>query len=96
MILRRATDRAMSMRVPNLNYILLNNFEDIKANHFFQSQELLKGKSMCDICLNDSYSVIVAVDKWESFDKVCEGSVVHEIISKDKVRKDIFENVGFY
>ena len=37
LILRRATDRAMMMRVPNLNYILLNNFEDIKSKHFFQS-----------------------------------------------------------
>ena len=35
LILRKITDMSMSMRIPNLKYIFLNNFENIKEKDFF-------------------------------------------------------------
>jgi len=35
LILRKITDKSMGMRIPDLNYIFLNNFEDIKEKDFF-------------------------------------------------------------
>ena len=95
-MLRRATDKLMSMRIPTLSYIMLKNFDDIKNEDFFQSQELLKGKSICEICINDPYSVTMAVENWEKFSKEQSGSIIHSISSSDKVRKDIFKFVGFH
>ena len=37
LILRKITDMSMSMRIPSLKYIFLNNFADIKQKDFFQN-----------------------------------------------------------
>ena len=47
----------MGMRIPDLKYIVMNNFEDLKKRDFFQCQEILEGKSLCDICITDPYAV---------------------------------------
>ena len=39
------------MKIPNLGKHVLNSFEDIKKKEFFLKQEVLKGKSFCDICI---------------------------------------------
>ena len=47
----------MRLRIPDLSYIVLNSFEDLKNKDFFQSQTILKGQSICDICITDQKSV---------------------------------------
>ena len=39
------------MKIPNLGKHVLNSFDDIKKKEFFLAQEVLKGKSFCDICI---------------------------------------------
>lgn len=56
-MLEKLSKKIMNMRMPDLKYIIMNNFELLKVNSFFQSQELLQGKSICDICLNDMETV---------------------------------------
>lgn len=90
MVLRKATDAMLGMKRPDLNYISLNNFEDMKANDFFQCQELLGGKSICDISLNDPYSISIAVERWESMSKTCTGSIINFISKGDNVRRQTF------
>jgi hypothetical protein len=45
------------MRIPDLEYVALNSFEELQAKNFFQSQEILQGKSICEISLSDCESV---------------------------------------
>jgi hypothetical protein len=40
---------------------MLTNFQDLKKDNFFKTQEMLFGKSMCDIHLNDDASISAAV-----------------------------------
>lgn len=40
---------------------MLTNFQDLKKDNFFKTQEILFGKSMCDIHLNDDASISSAV-----------------------------------
>lgn len=48
----------MRQRIPDLEYIVLNSFEDLKRKDFFRSQLILQGKSLCDICITDQRAVL--------------------------------------
>ena len=54
--------QVLMMRRPDLEYLLLNTFERLRRQDFFIAQELLYGKSICDICLNTPKYVIEALD----------------------------------
>lgn len=56
-ILETLSKKIMNMRLPDINFIVMNNFEQLKMNFFFQSQQLLQGKSICDICINEMQTV---------------------------------------
>ena len=43
----------LAMRKPDLEYVLLNSFESLSKKDFFTPQEILNGKSLCDISLSD-------------------------------------------
>lgn len=47
----------LHLKQADLEYLLFNDFEKIKDNDFFQSQEILFGQSICDLCLNDPVSI---------------------------------------
>jgi hypothetical protein len=49
------------MKVPDMEYLILNTFDDIKENYFFQPQYILGGKNICDICLSDATSVQLGI-----------------------------------
>jgi hypothetical protein len=40
------------MRRIDFEYLLLNTFDSLIEKDFFVSQEILNGKSICDICLS--------------------------------------------
>ena len=53
------------MRKPSLDYMLMNTFDSLKKTDFFSSQEILKGQSICDICLSDPVSIKYALDEYD-------------------------------
>lgn len=53
-VLQMAQEHVLKMRQPDLELMILQQFNDIVKKEFFQSQEILQGKSLCDICLSDS------------------------------------------
>jgi len=63
-----------SMRKPDLEYVLLNSFHTLLRQDFFTPQEILYGKSLCDICLSDPQKIKHGVDtlreQLEGVDKV--------------------------
>ena len=43
----------LNMILPDLKYLVLNTFDDIKEKHFLKKQELLEGKSLFDISIKN-------------------------------------------
>jgi len=56
-MLRSVQENIVEMRRPDLRYLLMNTFDSLKEKHFFVLQEVLKGRSICDICLSDTKTI---------------------------------------
>lgn len=69
-VLKRALDLMMTMRIPDLEYLALHSFNELKLKDFFRPQEILLGKSICDICLSEPETIKMAFDEFKrNFDK---------------------------
>ena len=84
------------MRTPDLEFLTLNDFEDIKRSDFFRTQEILFGKSVMDICLSDSDSVRDALNFFNHKNVYNKGSIMEMITKGDQVRRDTFKDINFY
>lgn len=74
----------------------MNNFEDLKEKDFFSSQEMLNGKSICDICLNDPYAITNALEKFDTCGIVGgSNSILEALTGQDRFRRKIFEDMGY-
>ena len=72
------------MRIPDLDLLILNRFDDLKIQDFFQSQEILLGKSICDICLSEPDSINKAIKEYNyENNQRSEGSVIEYITKND-------------
>ena len=56
-VLRQVQLIMLGMRTPDLEFLALNDFDDIKKSDFFRMQEILYGKSIMDICLSDPEAI---------------------------------------
>ena len=56
-VLQHCQDIILRMKSPDLEHLVLNDFEALKKNSFFNSQEILLGKSICEICLSDPETI---------------------------------------
>ena len=86
------------MRVPDLEYIVMNTFEDIKKRDFFQTQEILQGKTICDISLSDPKAVKEALNTHlllKEEDKCSKQSILQFITQGDHYRNSMFSQIGF-
>ena len=61
-ILRSVQENIIEMRRPDLHYLLMNTFDTLKKNDFFVLQEVLDGRSICDICLSDTKTIKEALN----------------------------------
>jgi hypothetical protein len=77
----------LTMRICTLDFLVLNTFEDMRKDSFFQPQEFLVGKSLCDISLNDTLAVKRALSDRVEDDYVCPGSIMDYLVKDDQVRK---------
>ena len=57
------------MRKPDLEYVLLNSFKKLLKIDFFTPQEILYGKSICDICLTDPKNIQEALQNYNKDDE---------------------------
>jgi len=64
-VLRRVQLICLGMRKPDLEYLVLYDFDEIKKRNFFRCQEHLFGKTVMDICLSDPESVKDALLTYE-------------------------------
>lgn len=101
-VLKWALDTMMSMRIPDLEYLALNSFEELKRTDFFRPQEILLGKSICDICLTEPQSIMKAFEIYDESNKYAPtfqrapGSLMEFITADDRIRRETFIQTGFY
>lgn len=74
------------MRKPSLDYMLMNTFDSLKKNDFFSCQEILKGQSLCDICLSDPLSIKFALKYYEPSKFDIKDSIIYELAKGDFLR----------
>ena len=53
------------MKRPTLENIVLKSFDDTKEKEFFVKNEILYGKSLCDICVIDPFLVKEAIETYD-------------------------------
>jgi len=56
-ILKKMHDQILCMKNSDLEYLLMNSFNSLLKQDFFTPQEILYGKSLCDICLTDPLKI---------------------------------------
>ena len=83
-----AQDLMMRMKIPDLEYLVLNSFDEIRRKDFFMTQEILQGKSISDISLSSAESWIEALHRFRQEWKVLDGCIVENIIDGDRVRRE--------
>jgi hypothetical protein len=86
------------MRRIDFEYLLLNTFSSLIEKDFFASQEILNGKSICDICLS---SPKILKDGLQYFKELSENryrekSLASQIVSQDLIRETYFKESGIW
>jgi hypothetical protein len=52
-VLSKIQKKIMSMQLAKFEYfVLTDDFDQLMRDEFYQAQEVLQGKTICDICLN--------------------------------------------
>ena len=83
-MLRSSQQLLMAMRIPDLEYILLNTFDQLRKQDFFACQEILLGKSLGDICLNTPKFLKEALTTYKEKPNPHEQkSLAYQIINND-------------
>ena len=98
-LLQRANNKSMAMRLADLKYLVTKTFEDIQRTDFFQTQEILEGKSVCDISITDPKSVSKALQQWPLLseeDRLSKQSCLELITQKDRFRVKLFQKSGYF
>ena len=65
-ILQNTWHTLIAMKPLDLAYATLNSLTDLKKKYFFQPQQILEGKTFCDICLNDPKSIEEGIKQFKS------------------------------
>ena len=88
----------MRQRIPDLEYIVLNSFEDLKDKDFFRSQLILQGKSICDICITDQKAVrkATSVEVDGKAYTTLKGSIIEQVIQGDGIRRQAMQETKIY
>lgn len=86
----------MRMKIPDLEYLVLNSYDDIRKKDFFMAQEILQGKMIGDICLSSAESWIEALTQFRQEWQEIKGCIVEQVIDGDRVRREHMQSCCFY
>lgn len=93
-VLRNMQNMYLQLRKPNFSFILKNDYNKMIANNFFSTQEILLGKSMCDICLGDPKKIgeaLLAASENTSEKFEIQGTILWDILQNNETRRDYLE-----
>lgn len=61
-LINKFANKVLTMRIPDLKMLVLSNYQKQKRKEFFLKQEILHGKSICDLNLNNVDEIQQALD----------------------------------
>lgn len=78
--------------------MLTNSFDDLVREDFFTSQEILFGKSICDICLNTPKYISQGLSdfKREDDDEFVRKTFLYQLVKDDHIRLEALKDVGLF
>ena len=86
--------KLLSMQLAKFEYFVLNDdFEALMREEFYQTQEVLQGKSINDLCL--SFPREVAIGLKQSVDQYSNirGSLIEEVSNGEEAIVDVYEQM---
>lgn len=84
-ILNKLQKKLLSMRLCKYeNFILNDNFNLLLKDEFFQPQEVLSGKNICELCLDQPSSIDYGLRQSIEDIKDLEGSLIDDLVAGDK------------
>jgi hypothetical protein len=94
-ILNKIQKKIMSMQLAKFEYFVLNDdFEQLMRDEFFQAQEVLQGKTICDICLRLPKEIAKGLQiEEEKFSKI-EGSLIYDVCQGDEEKVKFYTSIG--
>lgn len=83
-VLSKIQRKIMSMQLAKFEYfVLTDDFDQLMRDEFYQAQEVLQGKTICDICLNLPKEIAKGIKlKEEQFSQI-DGSLIDEVCLGD-------------
>jgi len=79
-VLSKIQKKILSMQLAKFEYFVLNDdFDQLMREEFYQAQEVLQGKTICDICLNFPKEIAAGLRLDESKYKRIDGSLIDEL-----------------
>ena len=70
----------MSMQLAKFEYFVLNDdFDQLVREEFYQGQEVLEGKTICDLCLTFPKEIAAGLRQKQSVYKEIDGSLIEEV-----------------
>lgn len=75
-------------------FVLTDDFDQLMRDEFYQSQEVLQGKTICDICLNFPKEVAAGLRLDEKQFSQIDGSLIDEVCQNDQQQIQFYKKIG--
>lgn len=73
--------------------MLTDDFDKLMRDEFYQAQEVLQGKTICDICLNFPKEIASGLRLDSNEYKQIEGSMIDEICLGDETQIEFYKKI---
>ena len=84
----------MSMQLAKFEYfVLTDDFDKLMRDEFYQAQEVLEGKMVCDICINFPKEIAAGLRLSEVNYSQIEGSMIDEICEGDDKKMAFYRKI---
>jgi len=93
-ILNKIQKKLLSQQLAKFEYFVLNDdFDALMREEFYQPQEVLQGKTICDLCLNFPKEIAHGLKQKQDVYKRIDGSLIHEVTNNDDSALDYYLKV---
>jgi len=75
-------------------YVLQDSFEKLMQDEFYQSQEVLNGKTVIDICLNHPRHIARGLKYSNTESTNIDGSLIDELCLGDETKIAFYKKIG--
>ena len=75
-------------------FVLTDDFDKLMREEFYQAQEVLQGKTICDICLNFPKEIAQGLRLDEKQFSQIDGSLIDELCFGEQSQIEFYKHIG--